>query len=58
MNLLLSNAVPKKTERVPSPALRTTRSLKPSPFKSAEMICAGSWPVVSDPLSRTKPPSR
>ena len=43
----------KKTESVPSPALRTTRSSKPSPFKSAAMICAGSWPVVSEPI-RTK----
>ena len=41
--------MPKKTESVPSPALRTTRSSKPSPFRSAAMICAGSWPVASEP---------
>ena len=28
-----SNSVPKKTESVPSPALRTTRSVQPSPFE-------------------------
>ena len=47
----------KKTESVPSPALRTTRSSKPLPLRSAAMICAGSWPVASEP-TRTKPPSR
>ena len=29
----LSNQLPKKTESVPSPALRTTRSVKPLPFE-------------------------
>ena len=47
------NVLAKKTERVPSPALRTTRSSQPLPFRSAAMICAGSWPVVSEPI-RTK----
>ena len=47
----------KKTVRVPSPALRTTRSSQPVPLRSAAMICAGSWPVVREPI-RTKPPLR
>ena len=38
----LPEPLSKKTESVPSPALRTTRSVKPSPFRSAAMICAGS----------------
>ena len=47
----------KKTVRVPSPALRTTRSSQPSPLRSAVTICAGQRPVGSDPI-RTKLPSR
>ena len=39
----------KKTESVPSPALRTTRSVQPSPSRSAATICAGSKPVASEP---------
>ena len=53
----LPEPVLKKTERVPSPALRTTRSSQPSPLRSAVTICAGSEPVGSDPI-RTKLPSR
>ena len=44
------------TVRVPSPALRTTRSFPPSPIRSPKMICAGNDPVGIDP-TRRKPPA-
>ena len=48
---------PGKTEIVPSPALRTIRSVMPLPSKSAERIWAGSEPVASL-ATRTKPVDR
>ena len=53
----LPSALLKNSERVPSPALRTTRSSKPVPSRSAAMICAGRAPVASEP-TRMKAPSR
>ena len=47
-----ANSLLKKTDSVPASALRTTRSVKPSPFRSAAMICAGSRPVASEPTSK------
>ena len=46
----------KKTVRVPSPALRTTRSSQPQPLRSAEMICGRSR--LCEVPTRTKLPSR
>ena len=37
----LRDRLPKYTESVPSPALRTTRSSRPPPLSWAAMICAG-----------------